>query len=159
MACQPLTRIDNFSKRERETRRSVHTATRYITHIEQAKTLVCGVIADDPKTKLRKHLEEVIPIIDANLQALAAGVLDGATDDQLRQQAEFLQIIDNKLSLIINGSIRIGLEAVEPFPRLLSELRMRQHRLQSQHEGILLSLNDSFQEAIADSAREITALG
>jgi hypothetical protein len=65
-----------------------------------------------------------------------------------------MQERDAKMSCIYDGALRIGLSGIEPFPQLLAQFKGYQERFQSQLEGILLSLNDSFQDLVERSGKE-----
>ena len=157
MACLPASHI--FEAKEGRAKRRIQVTSRYIVHIEKAKTLVVGVIANDAQTKMRREFESAIPAMDEFLQVLVSGALDGGTDEQLAALARTLQLMNEKMSTVIDGATRIGLEAIDPFPQLLAQFRAQQYRVQSQLEGILLSLDDSFQDVLANTANEIRALG
>jgi hypothetical protein len=154
MATQ-ISSIDSFQARTLVTRRRIQLAQRRIRRIENAKTLVVGVVAPDSQSSLRKLLEKVLVEIDEAVKLLVSGALDEMSDEALKTYASLLQDCNAKISAVLDGSVRIGFEAVEPFPALLSQLREKQGQLQSQIEGILLSLNDSFQDLISKSAKEI----
>ncbi len=155
MACQPISDIRGFEARTRITRQRVRETRRLIYRIEAAKSYVCGVPAADTLSELRRGFEGLLPLLEENYRLLNSGRLDTMADEELRQLVTSLQERDAKLSDIYEGSVRIGLAAVEPFPRILEDLKAYQGRLQSQIEGILLSLSSSFQDLVEKSAQEL----
>jgi hypothetical protein len=82
--------------------------------------------------------------------------MDTMSDEELRQLVAILQERDVKMANILEGSQKIGLPAVEPFPRLLAEFAELKDHFRGQLEGILLSLSDSFQDLVDKSASEIS---
>jgi|SRR6266700_7590167 len=142
-----------------EFQRQVTSTKHHIQRIEIAKKLVCGVLTEDAVAGMRSDLEELLSLLEMQLeQILISGHLDSLSDKDLAQYAGCLQSYDAKITTILEGATRIGLEGVKPFPGLLSEFRKRQERLRSQIEGILLSLDDSFQELLSKSAEETRTL-
>lgn len=158
MASQTVPEICTFQNQARLTRRVVQSTRRRIHRIEMAKALVCGVVAADPLNDLRKQFEEMLPMVEEGLRILVCGSLDDLTDEQLRAMIAMLRERDVSMSKILDGSMRIGLEAIEPFPKLLTHFRKLQERLQSQIEGMVLSLDDSFQDVVSKSGGELRTL-
>jgi hypothetical protein len=159
MVCQNVARNDVaqiFQIKASLTARRLQLTTRRVHRIERAKELVCGVVAKTSLSELNRDFENVFPPLEELLQFLISGALDAEGDEVLKGLANTLQGYNVKISQILEGSVRIGLEAIEPFPQLLAALRTKQERLQSQIEGILLSLDDSFQETVAKSASELS---
>jgi hypothetical protein len=156
MACQTA-EIHSFEVRSRLTKERMLKTKRHICRIESAKTLVCGVPSGEAISKLRHDFENLLPLLAEWTRLLNAGALDTMSDEELRAYVPTLKMRDAQMSFIVEGSLRIGLEAVEPFPHLLNQFKAHQERLQSQIEGILLSLSDSFQDLVEKSAQEITA--
>jgi soluble cytochrome b562 len=154
MACQTVN-INPEQARANLTMRRMQETTRQIRRIEIAKELVCGVISKDSQRDLRKRFDDLIHLIDEGIKWLRSGALDELSDDQLKRVLGQLQSCDKKLAFVLDGSVAIGLEAIEPFPRLLSQLRDQHQTMQSQIEGIMLSLNTTFQGLVARSAKEI----
>src|SRR5438552_9726757 len=131
--------IQIFMVTTQATRRRIQLAQRRIRRIENAKTLVVGVVAPDSRISLRKDFEKVLATVDEVVKFCVSGALDEVSDDELKILSDSLQENNAKISAILEGSVRIGLEAVEPFPALLSQLRETRGKLQSHIEGILLS--------------------
>ena len=92
-------------------------------------------------------------LFDDVFQLLVSGYLDTVDDRELKANLESLQLTNTGITEIVEGAAKIGLEGRAPFPALLSKLRENQARMQSQIEGILLSLDDSFQELLSKSAQ------
>jgi hypothetical protein len=157
MACQPVAEIHSLEARTRLTRRRMSLTKRQIHRIEAAKALVCGVPSAEAISKLRRDFESLLPLLEEGSRALNNGGLDAMNDAELRELVTSMQERDAKMSFIYDGSLRIGLAAIEPFPQILAQFKAQQERLQSQIEGILLSLSDSFQELVEKSAQEIIA--
>jgi hypothetical protein len=105
--------------------------------------------------KLRHGFEMLLPILEENYRRLNSGALDAFSDEELRNLARDMKEWDAKMADIYNGSLRIGLGGIEPFPKLLAEFKAYQERAQSQLEGILLSLSESFKELLEKSAQEV----
>jgi hypothetical protein len=156
MACQPLADIPNFQARSRITKRRITETRRHIHRIEAAKALVCGIPSVEATTKLRRNFETLLPLLQEGYLMLNNGGLDAMGDEELRAVVTVMQENDAQISILFEGALRIGLAAVEPFPQLLAEIKAYQERLQSQVEGILLSLSDPFQSLVAKTAQEIT---
>jgi hypothetical protein len=154
MSCQPA-EVHNFEMQSRLTKQRMLRTKRHVCRIESAKTLVCGVPSGEALNKLRHDFESLIPLVDGGLRLMNSGALDTMSDTELREFVTNLQQRDRQMSFILEGSVRIGLEAVEPFPQLLAQFKALQERLQSQIEGILLSLSDSFQDLVEKSAQDI----
>jgi hypothetical protein len=154
MACHAVT---NCNLDGAKTRRSINATQRRIQQVETAKTLVCGVPSDEALKSIRLKFEELLPLLEEGARHLNSGYLDDCSDDELREIATALQNRDLKMASILEGSERIGLPGIEPFPRYLESLRVWKDRFQSQLEGILLSLNDSFPEVLEKSAQDIRA--
>jgi hypothetical protein len=133
----------------------VTEAEAYIGRITDAKKLVVGVPSQEVITTLRQNFEAMVPLMEQVCRWLNSGDLDKLSDDELRSNAVALGTITEKLAGVIEGGSRIGLEAVDPFPQLLSDIKGYRERLQSSLEGMLLSLNDSFADLMEKSAREI----
>jgi hypothetical protein len=155
MPCQHIAEVYNFEKRVRLTRQRMVATKRHIHRIESAKTLVCGTPSPEAIAKLRHDFESLLPMLEEGYRALNSGVLDSLSDEELCEFVKGMQERDAKMSLIYDGSLRIGLEGIEPFPQLLAQFKMYQEKFQSQLEGILLSLNDSFQDLLKKSAQEL----
>jgi hypothetical protein len=156
MACQPVAEIHNFEAKVRLTKRRMLATKRHIHRIEMAKVLVCGVPSSETISKLRREFENLLPLLEEGFRLLNSGFLDTKSDAELRELLAEMQERNAKMSFIYDGSLRIGLGAVEPFPSLLSQFKAHQERLQSQIEGIVLSLSDSFQDLVEKSSQEIT---
>ncbi|SRR6266702_7642995 len=155
MACQSVT-IHGFEK-VTLTKRRIQTTKRRVRQIEMAKALVCGVPSDDAIVDVRREFEALLPSLEESNRLLNSGVLDTWNDAELRELLLALQDRDSKMSTIYDASLRIGLAAIEPFPQLLAKFEAHHERLQSQIEGIVLSLSDSFQDLVAKSSQEISA--
>jgi hypothetical protein len=155
MSCQCVATCQTF-KEGILPRRRIEQTRRQIRRIEHAKTLVCGVVAANPLHELHKEFVALLSNLDGWLQSITSGCLDALDDDQLRSFLASLQSSDTGITSLIEGAERIGLEGCEPFPSLLAELRAKQERLQSSIEGILLSLDDSFQELVLKGTSEIS---
>jgi hypothetical protein len=130
-------------------------ARRHIRRIEVAKRIVCGEISDGPLKGLRKDFENLMVLFDQAFSLLVSGYLDHLPDQELKNTLEMLQSTNVKVSEILEGAGKIGLEGRAPFPVLLSKLRDNQEKMQSQIEGILLSLDDSFQELLKKSGQAL----
>jgi hypothetical protein len=157
VACQALAQpIHSFDDRAALTRRRIRETKQHIRRIEAAKGLVCGTPSIAAIAKLRHDFEALLPMLREGCEVINSGGLDDMSDDQLKEVVAFLQQNDLKMSAIYDGSLRIGLGAIEGFPPLLDQFKNYQSRLRSQMEGILLSLNDSFQDLLEQSAQEIT---
>jgi hypothetical protein len=126
-----------------------------VRRIEDAKTLVCGIPSVEAQAQLRHGFEMLLPILEENYRRLNSGALDAFSDEELRNLARDMKEWDAKMADIYNGSLRIGLGGIEPFPKLLAEFKAYQERAQSQLEGILLSLSESFKELLEKSAQEV----
>jgi hypothetical protein len=133
-------------------RRRTRDARHHIRRIQNAKRIVCGEITAGPLAGLQKDLEKVLELFDPVLKLLVSGYLDGLNDDDLKSTLTCLQETNGAIDHVLRGAATIGLEGRAPFPKLLLDLRENQERLQSQIEGILLSLDDSFGELIKKSA-------
>ncbi|MDP9159502.1 MAG: hypothetical protein M3O09_04640 [Acidobacteriota bacterium] len=155
MACQPVPDVHNFETRSRLTRQRISKTRQHIRRIEAAKVLVCGIPSEAALNKLRQDFEAVLPLVDESLRFLTSGKLDDLSDAELREVASMLQSNDTQMTSVLEGSLQIGLSAVEPFPRILAQFKALQERLQSQTEGILLSLSDSFQDLVEKSAQDM----
>ena len=152
---QAVSEAQCFKTRAVLTKRRIQVTKRHIRRIETAKALVCGVPSEEAISKLRRDFEDLLPLLEERHRLLNSGELDNFGDLQLREVLVALQEIDAKMSFIYDGSRRIGLEAIEPFPQILAKFKAHQERLQSQIEGIMLSLSDSFQDLVVKSSREI----
>ncbi len=135
--------------------KKTRTANRHIRRIQNAKRLVCGEINAGPLAGLQKELEKVLELFDPALKLLVSGHLDTLTAENLRSTLAMLQKADIEITRILSGGLSIGLEGRAPFPMILSKLREKQLQLQSQIEGVLLSLDDPFQELVKKSATAI----
>lgn len=151
MVCQPIVRIQPVLAFQQKTR----TAKHHIRRIQNAKRMVCGEITAGPLAGLQKDLEKVLELFAPALATLVSGYLDGLTDEELKSTLQSLQQTDRGVSKILDGAATIGLEGRAPFPKILLALRENQKRLQSQIEGILLSLDDSFREEVNKSAQAL----
>lgn len=156
MACHAVADINNFEAKTQLTKRRMLLTKRHIHRIETAKVLVCGVPSGEAIGKLRRDFEALLPLLEESYRLLNCGVLDVYSDAELRELVTTMQERDAKMSFILDGSMRIGLEAIEPFPQILTQFKAHQERLQSQIEGILLSLSDSFHDLMEKSAKELT---
>jgi hypothetical protein len=150
VACQHVAEIDNFDL----TQRRMRSTKRHIHRIESAKALVCGTPSPEAAAKLRHDFEALLPLLEEGYRLLNSGALDTCSDAELREFANGMQERDAKMSCIYDGALRIGLSGIEPFPQLLAQFKGYQERFQSQLEGILLSLNDSFQDLVERSGKE-----
>ena len=148
--------VGDYEKRERLTERRITVTRRQVHRIERSKNLVCGVPSQEALNDLRRSFEALLPLLAEKVRDLNSGALDSMSDDELRQQVTTLQERDIKMANILDGSQRIGLPAVEPFPRFLAEFQAFKDQFQSQIEGILLALSDSFQDLVKKSAKEIS---
>jgi hypothetical protein len=160
MACQPAVlspHVQAWTSRESQTKRRIELTRRRISRIEHAKALVCGVVAPTPLEKLRRDFEGLLAALEDGFKVLTSGLLDNSSDDQLRALLASLQKCDTGISEIIGGAARIGLEGSNPFPELLEQLRIKQGRLQSNIEGIILSLDSSFQDLVSQSVSRLAA--
>jgi len=137
-------------------RRRTRSANRHIRRIQNAKRIVRGEITSGPLLGLQKDFEKVLEQFDSVLRFLVSGYLDGLGDDDLKAMLKSIQETNNGINDVLKGAAKIGLEGRSPFPKLLFALRENQERLQSQIEGILLSLDDSFQELVKKSASELS---
>ena len=155
MACQPVTHVNSQRERADLTMRRMKEASFRIRRIERAKGLVCGVISEESQRDLRQRFDLLLPLLQEGLQWLRSGALDELDDDKLKSLLGELQECDRKMAIIIQGSVEIGLEAIEPFPNLLSHFRKYHEAVQSQIEGIMLSLNGTFQGLVTRSTEEI----
>jgi hypothetical protein len=135
--------------------RKARLARHHIRRIETAKRIVCGEVSDEPLKGLRRDFEKLMVLFDDVFQLLVSGYLDKVDDKELRSELESLQLTNAGVSEILKGAATIGLEGRAPFPALLSKLRENQARMQSQIEGILLSLDDSFQDLLSKSAQAL----
>jgi hypothetical protein len=156
MVSQPITEVHSFKAKASLTKRRMLATKRHIHRIETAKALVCGVPSIEALGKLRRDFETLLPLIEDWCRQLNSGVMDTMSDAELRDLVASLQEYDAKMSFIYDGALRIGLGAVESFPQILDQFKAHQGRLQSQIEGILLSLSGSFQDLVEKSAQEIT---
>ncbi len=155
MACQTVEHVNTPRERADLTMRRMKDATIKIKKIERAKELVCGVISVESQKTIRNILELLLPLLDEGIKWLRSGALDELDDEKLKTILGQLQTCDRSLTFIIKGSVEIGLEAIEPFPKLLSQLRAYHGAVQSQIEGIILSLNGTFQGLVKGSAEEL----
>ncbi len=155
MSCQPISCTNNFETKVLLTEEQMREMNRHVRRIENAKTLVCGIPSPEAAAKLRRDFEALIPLLEEGYRMLNSGALDGFSDEQLREFLVGAKERDAKMFSIYEGSLRIGLAGIEPFPRLLAEFKAYQEKMQSQMEGIMLSLSDSFQELVEKSAQEI----
>lgn len=154
MSCQP-TCANSFETHVILTDKQMREMSHHVRRIEDAKTLVCGVPSAEAIAQLRHGFEGLLPLLEENYRMLNSGVLDACSDEELREFAVAMKERDKKMSSVYEGSLRIGLAAIEPFPKLLAAFKAYQEKTQSQLEGILLSLNGSFQELVEKSAREV----
>jgi hypothetical protein len=114
--------------------------------------MVCGEISSGPLAGIQKDLEKVLELFGPALSFLLSGYLDSLNDEELKATLKSLQATDEGITFILRGAEAIGLEGHAPFPVLLSQLKENQSLLRSQIEGIQLSLDDSFQELVKNSA-------
>ena len=154
MSCA-VAHVNTPQERANLTMRRIKDTKRQIWRVERAKELVCGVISDESQRDIRKSFEEILPLIQDGLTWMRSGALDELSDEQLKRVLSQLQECHKKLGWIIEGSVSIGLEAIEPFPKLLAQLRIDHDAIGSQIEGLMLSLNETFQGAVKGSAEEI----
>jgi len=155
MSCHPANCASNFETKVLLTEEQMREMNRHVRRIENAKTLVCGVPSPEAVARLRSDFEALLPLLGENHRLLNSGALDAFTDDELRAFVGGMKERDAKMSSIYEGSLRIGLAAIEPFPKLLAEFKAYQEKMQSQLEGIMLSLSDSFRELMEKSAQEV----
>jgi len=127
----------------------------YVQKVVNAKTLVVGVPSRETVDRLRHNFESLMPLLEKMVRCLNSGVLDKCSDEELRGLATGMKERDEQMSAIYSGSLSIGLGAIEPFPVLLDQFKMYQERMQSQLEGIFLSLNGSFADLLEKSAKEV----
>src|SRR5260370_25541111 len=142
MSCQPIILTEN----------QMSEMSNHVRRIEKAKTLVCGVPSVEALADLRRGVENIFPLLEKSYRLLNSGVLDKFSDEELRVCAAGMRERDAIMTDIYEGSLRIGLEGIEPFPKLLAEFKAHQEKAQSQLEGILLSLSESFRDLLEKSA-------
>jgi hypothetical protein len=124
MSCQPARYANDFETKALLTKKQMREMNYHVRRIEDAKTLVCGVPPPEAVAKLRRDFEAWLPLLEEGSCLLNSGAL-------LKERGQ-----RTKMSSIYEGSLRIGLAAIEPFPRLLVEFKAYQEKFQSQLEGV-----------------------
>jgi hypothetical protein len=157
MACQPVVNANGFDSPV--LLRQQQELAQHIREIEDAKSLVIGIPSSEATAKLRRDFEAIMPLLDKATRYINGGMLDNMSDDELRNFVVPLKDWDKQMGEILEGATAIGLQGIEPFPKLLAEFKQYQERIQSQVEGIYLSLNDAFRDLMEKSGQDINVNG